>query len=95
MIEVNIDDCLQNGKVEFTFEKADGTVKTVTGTRNFDFIPVEFHPKPKAPLAEGEVAPEPKPKTEAQLATCRYFDLDALGWRSFKRGNLREIVHFE
>ncbi|AGN30176.1 hypothetical protein VPFG_00174 [Vibrio phage nt-1] len=90
MIEVNIDDLLKNGKVTFEFEKADGSVKTVTGTRNLDFIPAEFHPKDK-PLAEGEA---PKEKTEKQKATCGYFDLEANGWRSFKRANLREVKSF-
>jgi len=95
MIEVNIDDLLKNGTVEFKFEKADGSIKTVKGTRDFSVIPAEFHPKPKpVQLDENgdEIVVE---KTEKQKATCGYFDIEAQGWRSFKRANLIEVIQFD
>jgi hypothetical protein len=91
MVEVDIDDLLVNGTVQFTFIKANGDERRVTATRNFKTIPAEHHPKSK-PLAEGEVKKE---KTEKQLANSSYFDLEALGWRSFKRTNLKEIHSFD
>ncbi|CAM0050505.1 hypothetical protein VPHF86_0154 [Vibrio phage F86] len=97
MIETNIDDLLKSGVVEFEFEKADGTVKQVRATRDFSHIPEEFHPKPKPVQLDedgNEIVPEVKEKTEKQKATCGYFDLEAQGWRSFKRANLIKIVSF-
>lgn len=98
MIDVNIDDLLNTGLVTFEFEKADGTVKTVKGTRDFSQIPEAHHPKPKPDQLDedgNEIVPERKEKTEKQKATCGYFDVEAEGWRSFKRANLIKVVKFD
>ncbi|CAL9972086.1 hypothetical protein VPHK567_0163 [Vibrio phage K567] len=95
MIDTNIDDLLKTGIVEFEFEKADGSVKTVKGTRDLSCIAEEFHPKPR-PVKLDEDGNEIKyEKTEKQKATCGYFDVDAQGWRSFKRANLIKVVSYD
>jgi len=62
---------LDEGEVEVKFEKANGAIRVLTGTRNLDLIPKDDHPaNPGKKEAEGVVT---------------VYDLDAHGWRSFRK----------
>jgi hypothetical protein len=69
---------LQEGQVDVLFEKVDGTKRLITGTLNFDIIPVKDHPK----------SDKVKPKDNSVISV---FDTEAGAWRSFRVEN---IIHW-
>ena len=71
----NIVTALNEGRVTFTYRKADGTTRKATGTTNNSLIPA--------------AAQATSTNTDAS-AQVRYYDLDRNGWRSFVRANLDE-----
>jgi hypothetical protein len=73
---MNIVTALNEGRVTFTYRKADGTTRQATGTTKTDLIPESVRGKTN-------------PNTETS-ATVRYYDLDRNAWRSFTRAALNE-----
>lgn len=61
-----LEERLSKGEVSFSYEKIDGTVKTVRGTTNVELIPEEWRP------TGGSLS----------HAGTAYFDLDIQEWRS-------------
>lgn len=68
---------LNSGVVSFKYEKLDGSIREATGTCNLDII--------------STVAELPS-KTEENKDVIRYFDMDKLGWRSFRVENFLNFV---
>lgn len=72
---------LKHNKVEFTFEKKDGTLREAEGTCNvIEAIKVDETAKPKG---TGRSEPD---------HLIKYYDLEKKGWRSFQFHKLREIL---
>jgi hypothetical protein len=71
-------DTLSHCLCTVTFDKLDGTERTMKCTRNSSFIPSEFHPKGEKLIKEN---------TEIVSA----YDIDAKGWRSF---TVKNVTHF-
>lgn len=71
----NIVTALNEGKVSFTYQKADGTTRKATGTTNTTMIPA------------AKVAPNPNTNESTSI---KYFDLEANDWRQFTRSTLDE-----
>lgn len=70
----NIVTALNEGRVTFTYKKADGSTRKAVGTTQTSLIP------------ESErAASNPNTTTSEQV---RYYDLDSKGWRSFSRASL-------
>jgi hypothetical protein len=65
---------LSEGRVQFSYTKANGDSRQATGTTNMDLIP------------EGARA---EATNTAESAVITYFDLDKNDWRSFRRENLK------
>lgn len=72
---------LNEGEVNLEFTKADGTTRKMLATRNNNLIPESQLPK-EVVLAEGE---ETKPEN-TDIVKC--FDLEVMGWRSFRVDSL-------
>lgn len=72
----NIVTALNEGKVSFTYKKADGTSRKATGTTNTSMIP-----------AADATGVNPNTTESAQV---KYYDLDSKGWRQFSRTSLDE-----
>lgn len=70
--------------VNLSFEKADGTVREMRGTTNFEFLPKEIQDKFLSDEKEGKVR-----KQNDDL--CVIFDLDKNEWRSFRFDRLIDI----
>jgi len=65
-------DFIQDAEVaEIVFTKKDGSIRTMTCTRDPKLIPPEHHPKGP-------------PKEETKFETVSVFDTEAKGWRSFR-----------
>ena len=75
MQESEIKALLNAGEVTITFEKVDGTLRTMRCTTRGDLIPFD-----EDALVEVKVS---KPSS-----AVRAFDLDKCGWRSFRAENL-------
>jgi hypothetical protein len=71
-------DTLNNCLCTVTFEKLDGTERTMKCTRKSEFIPAEFRPKGDKPTKENQ-------------DVVAVYDIDAKGWRSFIVEN---VTHF-
>ena len=71
----------KHNKVEFKFEKKDGTIRDAQGTCNVvEAIKIDETAKPKG---TGKKEPD---------HLVRYYDLEKNAWRSFRFEKLREIV---
>jgi len=83
---------LQTTDVQLTFVKADGTVREMLCTLNPDNIPAP-EPKTTTGPVDGIVreAVEKKPRKEPDVHSCRVYDLEAKGWRSFKYDRLQKV----
>lgn len=68
--EAKLVDALKAGVVAFSYKKKDGELRRAIGTKNLDFIPVEYHPKNTGGSAK------------AQSNAITYFDMQKLQWRS-------------
>ena len=71
---------LKKDKVEFSYLKINGDIKKTIGTLNFDLIPDENLPK-------NELTMEKIIYSHLD-DTCKYYDILANNWRSFKKENL-------
>ena len=68
---------LAHNIVRFTFRKVDGTIRKAVGTRNLNLA---------RQMTKAEI---PSPKGEEQPNS--YFDIERMGWRSYKPNNLVSI----
>jgi hypothetical protein len=62
---------MQEGVVEFSFMKKDGTIRVANGTTKLELIPEENHPVMDSPTRK---------KNDEQVC---YYDVDKDAWRSF------------
>ena len=78
---------LQAQSVTVTFVKADGTVRDMTCTLNWDLIPEDKQPRdvPVERLLETKKRKDPDPHT------LRVFDMEKQQWRSFRFDRLQKI----
>lgn len=74
----NAVEALNDGTARIKFEKADGSIRELYGTRNGDLIPEAFTPT----LNEGLNRAEARAANENVVTV---FDLEANGWRSFRK----------
>jgi len=70
-------EALQDGIVDLQFKKVNGDLRNMRGTRKFDLIPEEKHPKTED-------------KREQNETIVVLFDLEVNDWRSFRVENLVE-----
>lgn len=84
---------LQQQPITVTFVKADGTVRDMQCTLNYDFIPTDKAPKetPTTPI-DGIVKESKKPRKEPDPHSLRVFDVDKQEWRSFRFERLQKIT---
>ena len=68
---------LAHNIVSFTFRKVDGTIRKAIGTRNLTLA--EIHTRATIPTPKGEEQPN------------SYYDIEKMGWRSYKPENLISI----
>lgn len=73
--------------VRFTFRKVDGTIRNAVGTRNLALAQAYLHTK-----AETRNFVIPTPKGEEQPNS--YYDIEKMGWRSYKPELLISIDGF-
>ena len=71
---------LREGAAEVTFTKADGSERVMKCTLNFEHIPTDYHPKKDS---------EPRKVNDE---TCRAFDVEAEGWRSFRWDAVKNVL---
>lgn len=74
-----INGLLSEQTIKVTFNKKDGTIRTMKCTRNLQSIPNEYHPKNES--------------AEKSISSVAVFDLDANGWRSFIPANITHIEY--
>ncbi len=77
MTTVTVDALVKNlteGAVAFKFIKSDGSIRSANGTTNLDLIPE---------------AARPAAMSDNSGAVVAFYDIDAKGWRSFRRENLQ------
>jgi hypothetical protein len=80
---------LQKSTITVTFTKADGTVRDMNCTLNWDFIPTSaIKPTP----VDGIVKESRKPRKEPDPHSLRVFDLEKQEWRSFRFDRLKKIT---
>jgi hypothetical protein len=79
---------LQNGTVTVTFIKADGTVRDMRCTLDWQTIPADKQPQdvPVEKLLETKKRKQPDPHS------LRVFDVEKQEWRSFRFDRLRKIT---
>lgn len=80
---------LQKQPVTVSFVKADGTVRDMNCTLNWDMIPEAKHPGQRS--VDGIVR-ESKQRREPDEHSLRVFDLEKQEWRSFRFDRLRKIT---
>ena len=77
-------DLLSSESVTVTFTKVDGSTRVMNCTLNFDYIPEELKPI----IKEGvELIP-----IDYESDSCRVFDIDAQGWRSFRFSTITNVT---
>jgi hypothetical protein len=82
---------LQQQPITVTFVKADGTVRDMQCTLNYDFIPTDKLPKGDVPV-EHLLTENKKPRKEPDPHSLRVFDVDKQEWRSFRFERLQKIT---
>lgn len=85
---------LYAGEVSFVYNKKDGSERPAKGTMNPDILREKGVPVPEENGEQSVQQQEPKFKKARKLPadSVLYFDLEADGFRSFKKDNL---VSFE
>ena len=78
MQESEIKALLNEREVTITFEKVDGTLRTMRCTTRGDLIPFD----------ESATVEVTVPRVSKPSSAIRAFDLDKCGWRSFRAENL-------
>ena len=79
---------LQKQPITITFVKADGTLRDMLCTLDWERIPQDKHPG--QPPVDG-IVKESKQRKEPDPHTLRVFDLDKQEWRSFKLDRVQKI----
>lgn len=82
---------LQKQPITVTFVKADGTVRDMNCTLNWDFIPTDKHPKGNSSQSVDGLVRESRQRREPDVHSVRVFDVDKLEWRSFRFDRLQKI----
>jgi WYL_2, Sm-like SH3 beta-barrel fold len=77
-------DLLRETAVTINFTKTDGTKRDMKCTLVWDFIPVEHRPQPKKDNDD-------MPPRKENLDTIRVFDLEKIGWRSFRLDSINSV----
>lgn len=79
---------LKNGVVTVTFEKKDGTERTMRATLSDNYVPQVEEP---ALLSEydGNI---PKKAKQLNDSVQSVWDIDENGWRSFRLDSIRRII---
>lgn len=81
---------LHNGEITVTFAKADGALREMRCTLNFNIIPEDRHPK--LPVVTTDDGVKQSKKTAVKKdETQSVFDLDKNEWRSFRYDRLKKI----
>lgn len=70
---------LGNREAEIKFKKIDGTIRVIRGTLNNEFIPPEYRTQVESKKVE-----------HSEIVTI--FDLDVVGWRSFRIDRVIEVL---
>ena len=79
---------LQSQPITVTFVKADGTVRDMLCTLDWERIPTNKHPG--QPPVDG-IVKESRQRKEPDPHSLRVFDLDKQEWRSFRFDRLKMI----
>ena len=82
---------LQKQPITVTFIKADGSVRDMRCTLNWDFIPSDKHPGDMTDIP-GPIAESKSGKKSPDPHTLRVFDVDVMEWRSFRFERLQKIT---
>lgn len=80
---------LQQQSITVSFVKADGTVRNMLCTLNWDEIPRDKHPG--QPSVDGLVR-ESRQRKDSNEHSLRVFDLEKQEWRSFRFDRLQKIT---
>lgn len=80
---------LQKQPITITFVKADGTLRDMRCTLDWDRIPTDKHPG--QPPVDG-IVKESRQRKEPDLHSLRVFDLEKGEWRSFRFDRLKKIT---
>ena len=80
---------LQKSPVTVTFVKADGTLRDMLCTLNYDFIPVDKAPGQQP--VDG-IVKESKQRKQPDEHSLRVFDVEKQEWRSFRFERLQKIT---
>ena len=80
---------LQKGTVTVTFVKADGAVRDMKCTLDWEQIPQDKQPKGDVPV---EKLMETKKRKEPDPHGLRVFDVEKQEWRSFRFDRLQKIT---
>ena len=78
-------DTLRGEVIQVTFSKVDGSERVMLCTINPALIPSEFYPKIEA---NGE----PIKTIKENLNIIRAFDIEKLGWRSFRIDSIKSVI---
>ncbi len=81
---------LQNGAITVSFVKADGSVRDMNCTLDWQKIPADKHPKGDATPVDGIVR-EGRQRREPDEHSLRVFDLEKQEWRSFRFDRLQKV----
>lgn len=82
---------LQKQAITVTFVKADGSVRDMRCTLNWDLIPTNKQPGAITDI-HGAIAESKPSKKAPDPHTLRVFDVDLLEWRSFRFERLQKIT---
>ena len=82
---------LQRSSITVTFFKADGTVRDMKCTLNWELIPVDKQPKGDVPV-ENLLKENKKPRKEPDPHSLRVFDIEKQEWRSFRFDRLQKVT---
>ena len=81
---------LQKGAITVSFVKADGSVRDMNCTLDWQKIPTDKHPKGDVTPVDGIVR-EGRQRREPDEHSLRVFDLEKQEWRSFRFDRLRKV----
>lgn len=83
---------LQKQPITVSFVKADGTVRNMNCTLNWDMIPEAKHPKGPSTGSIDGIVRESKQRREPDEHSLRVFDVEKQEWRSFRFDRLQKIT---
>jgi hypothetical protein len=75
-----------------SFVKADGSVRDMNCTLNWELIPADKHPKGPSTGSVDGIVRESKQRKEPDEHSLRVFDVEKQEWRSFRFDRLRKIT---